>query len=75
MPWVCGGDFNEILSPGEETGGDDRPFSDMLRFRNVLDCCDLMDMGYVGPKLTWDNRREDGANIQERLDRFVANTE
>ena len=75
MLWVCGGDFNEILSPGEKTGGDDWPFSDMLRFRNVLVCCDLMDMGYVGPKLTWDNRREDGANIQEGLDRFVAITE
>ena len=74
MPWICGGDFNEILNPSEAEGGSERSLSDMLLFRETLDWCDLMDMGYVGPKLTWDNRRSGNANIQVRLDRFVANT-
>ncbi|GMN35437.1 hypothetical protein TIFTF001_048454 [Ficus carica] len=74
VPWICGGDFNEVLNPSEVDGGGERSLNDMLLFRETLDLCDLVDMGYVGPKLTWDNRRSGSANIQVRLDRFVANT-
>ncbi|GMN68652.1 hypothetical protein TIFTF001_037707 [Ficus carica] len=74
VPWICGGDFNEVLNPSEVDGGGERSLNDMLLFRETLDWCDLVDMDYVGPKLTWDNRRSGNANIQVRLDRFVANT-
>ncbi|GMN48659.1 hypothetical protein TIFTF001_017816 [Ficus carica] len=43
-------------------------------FNEALESCDLVDLGFVGPKLMWDNRREGRANIQVRLERFVANT-
>ncbi|GMN37350.1 hypothetical protein TIFTF001_006730 [Ficus carica] len=74
VPWICGGDFNKILTPTEAEGGGDCSLNDMLLFRETLDWYDLVDMDYVGPKLTWDNWRIGSANIQVRLDRFVANT-
>lgn len=74
VPWICGGGFNEVLSPTEGEGGGAWSLNDMLIFRETLESCDLVDLGFVGPKLTWDNRREGRANIQVRLDRFVANT-
>lgn len=74
VQWLCGGDFNEILSPSKRDGGGDRPLLGMLRLKEALEWCDLVDLGYVGSKLTSDNKREGKANIQVRLDRFVSNT-
>lgn len=73
IPWVCGGDFNEFLHLNEKKGGLDPGNQNIEAFRKVLEECKLDDLGFSGPKLTWDNRREEEANIQERLDRFVAN--
>ena len=52
MPWICGGDFSKVLNPSEVDSGGERSLNDMLLFRETLDWCDLVDMGYVGPKLT-----------------------
>ena len=46
----------------------------MDNFRSTLEDCGLKDLGFCGPKFTWSNRREPQALIQERLDRFVANS-
>lgn len=35
--------------------------------------CDLLDLGYRGPKYTWNNGREGADFTMERLDRMVAN--
>lgn len=43
----------------------------MIGFRMALDDCDLRDLGYYGPPLTQNNRRDGSANIQVRLDCFV----
>ncbi|TXG59697.1 hypothetical protein EZV62_014270 [Acer yangbiense] len=43
-------------------------------FRQATDNCDLMDLGSSGPFLTWNNRREGRDNVQERLDRFLADS-
>ena len=74
MPWICGGDFNEILNLLEAADGGEQSLNEMLIFREALDWCDLTDMGFVGPKLTWDNCRSGDDNIQVCLDRFVANS-
>lgn len=34
---------------------------------------DFVDLGFVGKKFTWCNRRSGFANIRERLDRGIAN--
>jgi exonuclease III len=54
-PWVCIGDFNEILTLEEKWGGGGRPNSQMEAFRQTLENCGLSDLGYRGPKFTWSN--------------------
>jgi len=72
LPWVCIGDFNEILFSEEKSGGRVRPHSQMQAFRDVLDVCGFMDLGFTGPEFTWQGVRH-GQVIWERLDRGVAN--
>ena len=46
------------------------------RVRAILDCmnvCQMMDLGFSGPKFTWTNKRDLGGLIQCRLDRVWAN--
>jgi hypothetical protein len=73
VPWVCLGDFNEILHQSEKCGGNEKNRGLMEDFHSTLDFCDLVDLGFRGPKFTWKNGREDGVFVQERLDRVVGN--
>lgn len=41
----------------------------------MMNQCGLIDLGAHGPKWTWNNKRVGMANIKERLDRFLANTQ
>lgn len=43
LPWLCFGDFNEILMPFEKIGGNDRDFNMMHDFREAIRECDLVD--------------------------------
>jgi hypothetical protein len=45
----------------------------MELFRDCLDECNLVDLGFSGPKYTWSNRQDAQCNIRVRLDRAVAN--
>uniref|UniRef100_A0A2N9GNM8 Reverse transcriptase domain-containing protein n=1 Tax=Fagus sylvatica TaxID=28930 RepID=A0A2N9GNM8_FAGSY len=72
LPWLCVGDFNEILEQSEKRGLLDRSLQKMLEFRSALNSCQLIDIGYHGPIFTWDNGRHGAANVQERLDRATA---
>ena len=71
---MCGGDFNELLAISEKVGGSDRFFIGMFQFREAVDDCDLVDLGFSGSCFTWNNRRDGVDSIQERLDRFLADT-
>jgi hypothetical protein len=68
-PWICAGDFNEVLSATEQFGGNDREEWKMEGFRDAIDYCRMADLGYIGLPYTWDNRQQEGANIKVRLDR------
>ena len=72
LPWVCIGDFNEILKAEEKQGWLDRPERQMQGFRDTLDFCRLKDLGYTGFPFTWCNRRPGDHNVWVRLDRGVA---
>ncbi|PON77977.1 Endonuclease/exonuclease/phosphatase [Parasponia andersonii] len=47
----------------------------MLDFCTTLLDCGLCDLGFSGPMITWNNKREKVANIQERLDLFLYDEE
>ncbi|KAL5752459.1 hypothetical protein ACOSQ2_022966 [Xanthoceras sorbifolium] len=69
LPWLICGDFNEVLRDNEKLGGVLRSYGAMPQFREVLDDCGLIDMGFKGSKFTWHNRQSNGDTIMERLDR------
>jgi len=45
----------------------------MAEFRDCLNRCGLVDLGFIGQKYTWCNRRFGGERTKLRLDRAVAN--
>ena len=53
LPWCCFGDFNELLEVKEKNGGAQRSHNLMQSFRDVLDDCRFVDLGYSGPEFTW----------------------
>jgi hypothetical protein len=72
LPWLCAGDFNEILRQEEQIGRNARNENEMALFRECLTDCRLTDLGYRGYDFTWDNRREGENNVQCRLDRATS---
>jgi exonuclease III len=72
-PWLCVGDFNEIVEQAEKEGSLLRRDTQMNRFREALEFCQLGDLGFTGPRFTWCNQRMDNSFTKERLDRAVAN--
>jgi hypothetical protein len=75
LPWCCLGDFNEVVKLEEMHGRLKRPDRQMQAFRNVLDDCGLVDLGFNGFPFTWCNNRDPPHTTWVRLDRAVANTE
>ena len=72
LPWVCLGDFNELLASNEKNGGNIRSMAPMVEFRHTLLHCGLVDIGFNGYHFTWRNGRHGAAFVEERLDRAVA---
>ena len=63
LPWLCAGDFNEILWSHEKLGLDPRQEGCMKAFQDVLDECGLKDLGYMGDKFTWKGKRQGGYGV------------
>jgi hypothetical protein len=73
-PWLCAGDFNEILHAWEKEGAAPKPQICMDKFKEALEFCELDDLGFVGDAFTWRNNSHDPTKyIRERLDHVVAN--
>lgn len=71
LPWLTGGDFNEILTSQEKQGGPTRNSRQMSEFMEAVDVCSLQNIHSVGPRFTWHGIRG-GQEIMVRLDRFMA---
>ena len=74
-PWLCCGDFNEILRSGEKQGSRPKSLQLMQEFRTTLLCCGLVDLGFQGNQYTWNNGCPKDAFVRERLDRACASAE
>ncbi|XP_017629171.1 uncharacterized protein LOC108472176 [Gossypium arboreum] len=72
-PWLITGDFNEILFSYEKQGGRVREKRQMTAFREVLEECEINNLGFFGQWFIWEMGRLMTNNIRERLDRGVAN--
>jgi hypothetical protein len=72
QPWCVIGDFNEAMWPFEHFSATPRSESQMRIFRETLEVCELVDLGFSGRAYTYDNKRSGNANVQVRLDRAVA---
>lgn len=68
LPWLVGGDFDEILFDSEKKGGLMRAESQMMFF---ADECGLHNIPARGDPFTWCNMRQTADLILVRLDRFV----
>ena len=57
LPWLCASDFSEILLSHEKLGGALRSETAIREFREVVDDCGFMDLGYEGKEasveITW----------------------
>ncbi|KAF7822290.1 reverse transcriptase [Senna tora] len=71
--WFCLGDFNDILSNAEKSGGRIRSTGSLLEFQNLVFDCDWVDLGFKGSMFTWSNKQLEHEEIKERLDRCFCN--
>ncbi|XP_074299929.1 uncharacterized protein LOC141631111 [Silene latifolia] len=74
LPWICIGDYNEILYANEMKGGQ-RPQWQMNNFREPVDECGLVDVRFEGYGFTWDNGQAGEDNRQSRIDRAMATSD
>lgn len=63
LPWLCGGDLNEILLNSEKSGGVDRKRQSIQLFKDTLHLCNLQDVGFTGYPFTRTNGRDGDGNI------------
>jgi hypothetical protein len=63
------GDFNAYLDIVGKQGGGEINFNSMRKFQDCVQQCNLLDLGFHGPRYTWEGR-----GIEERLDRALCNS-
>ncbi|KAK9750883.1 hypothetical protein RND81_02G228300 [Saponaria officinalis] len=69
-PWLCVGDYNEILYSNEMKGGT-RAQWQMNNFRDAANDCGIRDLPCEGYEFTYDNGQDGEANRQSRIDRAM----
>ena len=73
MSWLMIGDFNKVLCVEDKFGGNQININRAMEFKACLDSCSFVDLGFVGPKYTWTNKRQLSNLILERIDQCFAN--
>lgn len=72
-PWVCVGDFNDIVSHNEKQGGRFSMGSFSTSLLHFMDNMGFVDLRFLGRTFTWCNGKFGLASVWERLDRSIAN--
>ncbi|XP_023881941.1 uncharacterized protein LOC136065446 [Quercus suber] len=73
LPWIMARDFNEPLVDGDKFGGRGVSINRSSAFKDCLNRCSMVDLGFLGPRYTWTNKREFSNLIMEIIDRFFMN--
>ncbi|KAL0463166.1 UNVERIFIED_CONTAM: hypothetical protein Slati_0204200, partial [Sesamum latifolium] len=73
-PWLCAGDYNEILHSYEKEEITPRPNEQIEEICNCLEHYELQDMGFRGFPVTWCNDSEIPQTVEARLDRACCNS-
>jgi hypothetical protein len=66
------GDFNEVMWSFEQFSSRKRLEGQMQNFWEVLEHCEVYDLGFSGMPWTFDNKQKGDRNVKVRLDRVVA---
>ena len=69
------GDFNEVLKRDEHDGIVSRSQAQIQGFRDTVDVCGLLDLGYKGTKWTFEKRVAGGTFTRVRLDRALGSVD
>ncbi|ONK81414.1 uncharacterized protein A4U43_C01F28980 [Asparagus officinalis] len=72
LPWVCIGDFNDLLYQHEKMGLHKHPSWLLNGFKEAIDDYNLCDLGLVGHQFTWFKSKGTPNWVEERLDRAFA---
>ncbi|XP_022743890.1 uncharacterized protein LOC111294791 [Durio zibethinus] len=72
-PWLCLGDFNEILFDTEKWGGNPKAARPIENFRLAMERTGLEDLGCRGLWFTWEKGKGTNAVIRKRLHRGLGN--
>ncbi|XP_030498125.1 uncharacterized protein LOC115713782 [Cannabis sativa] len=73
-PWALMGDLNVILAKEDKSGGRCFAYRDGSVLRNFLFSTGGVDLGFIGCKYTWQNKRGTGRLVKERIDRVIVDT-
>lgn len=71
LPWLFIGDFNEMLHRQEHVGVLERSNAQMAGFREMVDVCELIDLGFSGTNWTYEKKVAGDTYCRVRLDRAL----
>lgn len=72
LPWAIVGDFNDVITNSKKRGGGS--LHRITAYRNYMNFCNMIDLGFFGVTFTQTNRRDINALIQQKIDRCWANS-
>ena len=61
LPWVCIGDFNEVLHRSEHGGVQERSANQITAFREMADVCGLTYISFSGRSWTFEKKVSGGS--------------
>lgn len=74
LPWTIVGDFNDVINGTEKLGGNPVSLQRITTYRNCMNFCNMIDLGFSSATYMWTKRRDVNVLIQQRIDRCWANS-
>ena len=75
LPWMCIGDFNDLLAANEKRGSIAHPNWKLVGLQRAITDCNLVDLGIDEYQFTWERARGTDKWVEEMLDRAFASEE